>query len=84
MTRVVAVDTSVAVAVVLAGHQFHDHVTNALAGSTLHLAGHAAVESYSVLTRLPVGERLSPSDARSLLREAFAGIVEPVDRKSVV
>jgi hypothetical protein len=36
------------------------------------LAGHAAVETYSVLTRLPGDLRLDPADAARLLAERFA------------
>ena len=41
------------------------------------LAGHAALEAYSVLTRLPVDDRVAPVDAESLLAANFS-IVEPV------
>ena len=35
------------------------------------LAGHAAFEAYSVLTRMPVGRRLGPSDAATALERNF-------------
>lgn len=37
------------------------------------LAGHAAFETYSVLTRLPIPLRLSAGQAVSVLAEAFPG-----------
>ena len=36
------------------------------------LSGHAFVETYSVLTRLPGDLRVAPADAARLLRERFA------------
>lgn len=36
------------------------------------LAGHAVIETYSVLTRLPGDLRLEPQDAARLLAERFA------------
>jgi len=41
-------------------------------GREVALAGHALVETYSVLTRLPGDLRLAPPDAARLLRERFA------------
>jgi predicted nucleic acid-binding protein len=40
-------------------------------GRTLALSGHALVETYSVLTRLPGDARVDPSDAVALLDENF-------------
>jgi predicted nucleic acid-binding protein len=53
-------------------HEHHDRAANAIedrlaAGHTMFVAAHALVEMYSVLTRLPPGKRLSPSDARALV-----------------
>jgi predicted nucleic acid-binding protein len=48
-----AVDTSVAVAFLDAGHSAHEVCVTALDGRVAALSGHAAFESYSVLTRLP-------------------------------
>jgi len=41
------------------------------AGQQLALSGHALVETYSVLTRLPGDARLAPSDAARLLAARF-------------
>jgi predicted nucleic acid-binding protein len=65
------VDTSAAVALCVADHSGHEAVFNALRGRTLGLAGHAAFETYSVLTRLPPPARLTPSAASRLLRTNF-------------
>jgi predicted nucleic acid-binding protein len=65
------VDTSVAVAIVLADHDAHEDTINAVRGHRLGLAGHAWFETYSVLTRLPPGSRRSPHAVRSILDEDF-------------
>ncbi|MDR0627499.1 MAG: type II toxin-antitoxin system VapC family toxin [Bifidobacteriaceae bacterium] len=66
-----AVDTSVAVAFLDQGHSAHLTCVAALSGRVAALAGHAAFESYSVLTRLPEPGRVSPADARRALEAAF-------------
>jgi predicted nucleic acid-binding protein len=65
------VDTSVAVALVVADHTHHDAVFEALRGSDVGLAGHAAFETFSVLTRLPPPARLTPVAAARLLSTNF-------------
>lgn len=67
------VDTSVAVALVVADHEAHSGVRTALAGRRLGLAGHAAFETLSVLTRLPSPARLSPSAAVRAIGVNFPG-----------
>lgn len=52
-------------------HEHHDRAANAIedrlaAGDTMFVAAHSLVEMYSVLTRLPPGRRLSPTNARAL------------------
>ncbi len=66
-----AVDTSVAVAYLDAAHTAHRICVAALAGRSAALAGHAAFESLSVLTRLPGPAQIPPSDAATALRAAF-------------
>jgi toxin FitB len=68
----VAVDTSVAVPLIVRSH--HDHATVARwwAGQEVALAGHALAETYSVLTRLPGDARLAPADAARLLEARFS------------
>jgi predicted nucleic acid-binding protein len=65
------VDTSVAVAFSVADHAHHDVVFRALSGRRLGLAGHAAFETYSVLTRMPPPARLTPAAALRVLRANF-------------
>jgi predicted nucleic acid-binding protein len=66
-----ALDTSVAVPLLIQTHQAHTTVLRWWAGRQVVLAGHALVETYSVLTRLPGDLRLAPADAARLLRERF-------------
>lgn len=68
----IAVDTSVAVPLLVAPHAAHRAVVRWWSGQVLSLSGHAAAETYSVLTRLPGDLRLAPPDAARLLRERFA------------
>ena len=65
------VDTSVAVALVVSDHEFHASVAAALHGKILGLAGHAAFETYSVLTRLPAPLRRTPAVIAELLAGSF-------------
>jgi predicted nucleic acid-binding protein len=67
----VLVDTSVAVALVVADHDYHDDTFQALRGRTLGLAGHAAFETFSVLTRLPPPARRTPASVAQLLANTF-------------
>jgi predicted nucleic acid-binding protein len=53
-----AVDTSVAVALLVDSHEAHAPVLAALEGKQLALPQHALVETYSVLTRLPGDARV--------------------------
>lgn len=65
------VDTSVAVPLVLASHEAHELVRDAVGERSVALAGHALVETYAVLTRLPGDARLAPADAARLLAARF-------------
>jgi predicted nucleic acid-binding protein len=67
----VLVDTSVAVALCVADHELHEVATAALDGRRLGLAGHAAFERFSVLSRLPPPARRPPAVVARLLRENF-------------
>ncbi|HUY86937.1 MAG TPA: type II toxin-antitoxin system VapC family toxin [Acidimicrobiales bacterium] len=69
----VLVDTSVAIPHVVGDHEHHQEVRNLLRGRVAGLAGHAAFESFSVLTRLPPPLRLTPSSARMVLMDNFPG-----------
>lgn len=68
---VTLVDTSAAVALLVVDHRYHQATFDALAGRQLGLAGHAAFETFSVLTRLPPPARRTPSAVRRLLASNF-------------
>jgi predicted nucleic acid-binding protein len=53
---VIATDTSVAVAAFASWHERHEQARHAL-GDNARLVAHCAIETYSVLTRLPVPHR---------------------------
>ncbi|CUU55051.1 Predicted nucleic acid-binding protein, contains PIN domain [Parafrankia irregularis] len=67
----IAVDTSVAVPLLVRSHQHHTDVARWWGGQQLTLSGHALAETYSVLTRLPGDARLSGPDAARLLDARF-------------
>lgn len=67
----VLVDTSVAVALVVADHEHHAAALDALEGKLLGLSGHAAFETFSVLTRLPPPARRGPTTVARILSENF-------------
>lgn len=69
--RDVLVDTSVAVALSVADHEHHDSVVDALDGKRLGLSGHAAFETFSVLTRLPPPARRAPAVVSRILERNF-------------
>lgn len=67
------VDTSVAVALVVADHEHHEPTLDAVGARRLGLAGHAAFETFSVLTRLPPPARRTPAVVAELLDANFPG-----------
>lgn len=67
----VLVDTSVAVALTVSDHRDHEATFQALADRRLGLAGHAAFEAFSVLTRLPPPSRRTPATVARLLAANF-------------
>jgi toxin FitB len=68
----VAVDTSVAVPLLVRSHHDHAAVVRWWNGQEIALAGHALAETYSVLTRLPGDARLTAADAARLLSARFS------------
>jgi predicted nucleic acid-binding protein len=66
-----AVDTSVAIPLLVRSHTHHLDVVRWWNGRELTLSGHALAETYSVLTRLPGDARLSGPDAARLLDARF-------------
>lgn len=69
----VLIDTSVAVALAVAGHEHHQATRKAIGGRSCGLAGHAAFETFSVLTRLPPPLRRTPAAVARLLANNFPG-----------
>lgn len=69
-----AVDSSVVIAAFASWHEHHDVARKALANRP-RLVAHAALESYSVLTRLPPPHRAQPSIVQTFVSERF---VEPL------
>jgi predicted nucleic acid-binding protein len=65
------VDTSIAVALVVMDHEHHETTFRALGSRRLGLAGHAAFETFSVLTRLPPPARRTPATVARLLAANF-------------
>ncbi|MDR1151177.1 MAG: type II toxin-antitoxin system VapC family toxin [Bifidobacteriaceae bacterium] len=64
-------DTSAALALVHRANPFHPWVEDVVAGRMVGLAGHAYIETYSVLTRLPSTARVSPGNAVRLIASQF-------------
>jgi predicted nucleic acid-binding protein len=68
----VAIETSVAIPLLVRSHQHHADAVRWWDGQELTLSGHALAETYSVLTRLPGDARLAAEDAARLLDARFA------------
>ena len=71
MSGLILVDTSAAVALVVADHEAHAEVMDSLGPRQLGLAGHAAFETFSVLTRLPPPARRDAGTVSRLLSDNF-------------
>lgn len=67
-----AADTSVAVAAFATWHEKHGAARGVIAEG-ISLVDHCALETYSVLTRLPPPNRVDPAVAREYLATQFAG-----------
>lgn len=68
-----AADTSVVIAAFASWHEHHDRARDAL-DEGLRVIDHCALETYSVLTRLPPPHRCAAAVVRDFLRARF---VEP-------
>jgi predicted nucleic acid-binding protein len=68
---VIVVDTSVAIPAALPGHVHHAIARSSLPRDMSRLIAHVAIETYSVLTRLPPPRRFDPAVALAYLREGF-------------
>jgi len=66
------IDTSVAVALVAAGHE-HPTRQGKPGSRSCGLSGHAAFETFSVLTRMPPPNRRTPRAVARLLAHNFPG-----------
>lgn len=64
-------DTSAAIALVHDRHPAHERMLELTHGRVIGLAGHAAAETYSVLTRLPGAARVSPGRAQEIIDRSF-------------
>jgi len=76
-------DTSCIVAAVSSWHEHHERAINEIQSrlkkrQKMIVAGHALIEAYSVLTRLPAPHRISAQDASTLLLANFVENVETV------
>lgn len=63
-----AADSSITIAALLDGHPAHDEAADALAACAATIA-HAAIETYSVLTRLPPPNRADATTTVEVLDE---------------
>lgn len=79
----VAVDTSVAVPLLVSSHESHGVVLEWATGRKLALCGHALIETYSVLTRLPGTARVAATDAVTLIDSNFERRLELLDGRDV-
>jgi predicted nucleic acid-binding protein len=61
-----AVDSSIAIAAILADHETHELAAEALSQTTATIA-HVAAETYSVLTRLPPPLSVGATDAAAII-----------------
>lgn len=64
-------DTSAAIALISPDHPSHTEVKALCRGLMLGLSGHALIETYSVLTRLPGAQRLDRTAAATFLTREF-------------
>lgn len=67
-----AADTSISIPALLEDHEAHDLAEEALSLCQATIA-HVAVETYSVLTRLPPPHRIAPLDAAGIVDARLSG-----------
>jgi predicted nucleic acid-binding protein len=75
-----AADSSVTIAAVLSGHPAHDAAADALAQCTSTIE-HVAIETYSVLTRLPGPGRVDAATAATVLQQRLAAKYATLDAR---
>lgn len=71
MSEPVGIETSIAVRLLIQTHDRYEEVSAWARGPRLALCGHALVETYSVLTRLPGDLRVEADAAAVLIRDRF-------------
>jgi toxin FitB len=69
-----AVDSSIAIAAILADHEAHETAQDALSRSDTTIA-QVATEIYGVLTRLPAPQRVDAASAASIIDRRLPGAV---------
>ncbi|MBA2347655.1 MAG: PIN domain-containing protein [Solirubrobacterales bacterium] len=77
-------DTSIIVPALTAWHEAHEACWKALQEPNVRPAAHAVLEAFSVLTRLPEPQRVSPVVAEALLGSLAAPVPAPSDSREVV
>lgn len=83
--QLVALDTSVAVPLLVETHPEAPRVRAAVHGRVLALTEHSLAETYAVLTRLPGGAHGSPEDVVKVLDSGFeAPLLLPSEIKSEI
>lgn len=70
-SRAVALDSSVAIPLLVRTHDDHPSVAAWARGRSLAFTSHSLAETYAVLTRLPDDLRVLPDDAARLLARGF-------------
>jgi predicted nucleic acid-binding protein len=73
-----AADSSITIAAILADYAGHDQAEEALKACTRTIA-HVAIETYSVLTRLPPPHRLDGPDAASIVDARLPPVYTTLD-----
>ena len=71
-SRLTALDSSVAIPLLVRTHGDHAAVDVCARRGSVVLTGHSLAETYSVLTRLPDDARVAAEDASRLLGDGFA------------
>jgi toxin FitB len=66
-----ACDISVALPAIVSGHSDHERCRALVIERAPALAGHAVVQLYSALTRLPLPDRVKPEVALRIVEQAF-------------
>jgi len=77
-------DTSVLVPALASWHSHHDDALRTLVGRVDVLVGHALLEAYSVLNRLPAPHRSTPQVAGASVGELTQKVVQLTDPRSLI